>query len=105
MEKQYINEIGRSFQIMLKEHCIDIRHNHIKNSSLAEHSQDSGHHICIGDTKVIAKMEHYGKRKVREVIGIEINRNNLNRDEGLKISKYWKPILHNIKINNNTPTN
>jgi hypothetical protein len=99
--KQYIGETGRSFQVRLKEHCTDIRHNQSKKSSLAEHSQEVGHHICIENTKFIAKMEHYGKRKIREAIEIELERNNLNRDEGLKISEAWKPILHNLMRNNN----
>jgi hypothetical protein len=48
-------------------------------------------------------MEHYGKMKIREDIEIELNKNNLNRDEGLKMSEAWKPILHNLKSNNNSP--
>jgi len=66
--KQYIGETGRSFQVNIKEHCADIKHNRSKNSSLAEHFEKSGHHICIKNTKFITKMEYCGKRKIREAL-------------------------------------
>jgi hypothetical protein len=61
-------------------------------SALAKHSQDTGHHICIEDTKIIAKLEHYGKRKIWEALEIKLNGNNINRDKGLKISEKYQLI-------------
>ena len=34
--KQYIGEMGKSIQIILKEHIADIKHNRVKKSALAE---------------------------------------------------------------------
>jgi len=63
--KQYIVETGRSFQVRLNEHSNEIRHNWTKILDLSKHLQDIGHNICIEDTKIIAKLEHYGKGKYR----------------------------------------
>jgi hypothetical protein len=43
------------------------------------------------------RMDHYGKRKIWEAMEIELNENNLNRDDGLKLSKTWKPVLQKLK--------
>ena len=95
--KQYIGETGRSFQIRLKEHIADIKHNRVKKSALAEHYHHTGHHLCIEDTKFIAKIDHYEKRKIWEALEIELQKNNLNRDDGMQISEAWKPVLNKIK--------
>ena len=99
--KQYIGEMRRSFQVRLKENFVDIRHNQSNKSSLVEHSQNTRHHICIEDTKIIAKLEHHGKIKIWEALEIELKMNNMKRDEGLNINKSWNHVLHILKINNN----
>jgi len=66
-------ETERSIQIRLSEHCADLRHNRINKSALAEHSHNTGHHICVEDTKIISRMHHYGKRKICEAMEIELN--------------------------------
>ena len=60
----YIRETGRAINIRIKENCADIRHERIKKSAIAEHSQKTNHHICIEDAKVIAIEENYNKRRV-----------------------------------------
>ena len=90
----YIGETGQAINIRIKEHCADIRHEIIKKSEISEHSQKTNHHICIEDAKVIAIEENYNKRRIQEVIKIEKHENNFNRDDGLILSKTWKPIIH-----------
>jgi hypothetical protein len=80
----------------LKEHCADIKYNQVKRSALVEHSQDTGHLICIENANIIARMDHYGKRKVREALEIELN-DNINRDEGFKIKETWRPVIQKLK--------
>ena len=91
--EKYIGEIGRAINIRIKEHCVDIRHERIKKSAIAEHSQKTNHHICIEDAKVIAIEENYNRRRVREAIEIEKHENNFNRDYRLILSETWKPVI------------
>ena len=72
---------------------MDIRHNWSCTSALAEHVEKSCHHVCIEDSKVVARVDHFRHRKLREVIEIERHAKNLNRDDGWKLSKSWAPIL------------
>jgi hypothetical protein len=51
------------------------------------------HHICIEEAKILAKVDHYHNRKFREAIKIEKQPNNLNKDDGWKISQNWIPTL------------
>jgi hypothetical protein len=94
--KQYIGETGRSFRIRIQEHAADIKHNRTRPSALAEHSDKTKHHICIEETKILARIDHYHNRKFREAIEIEKQPNNLNRDDGWKISQNWIPTLANM---------
>ena len=46
---------------------------------------------------IIAREEQYNRRRMREALEIEKRNNTLNRDEGLKLSDTWKPIINLIK--------
>jgi len=68
-----------------------------EKSGLAEHACSSSHYICIEQAKLIHKEDHYLKRRVKESIEIEKTSNNMNRDDGLKLSNTWKPLINKIK--------
>ena len=91
--KCYIGETGRSFQIRIKEHGADIKNERIRTSALAEHSLKTRHHICLEYTKILAKENHFFKRRVREAIEIRKHPSNLNRDNGLELSENWLPLI------------
>ena len=93
----YIGEIGRSLQTRLKEHSANIVHNHIKKSALAEHSHNTSHQICMEKASLIAREEHYYKRRVRESLEIEKRDKTLNKDDGLKLNELWRPTINQIK--------
>ena len=96
-ETNYIGETGRSFQTRLKEHRADLKNGCIRTSALAEHCAKTKHQIRLEDTKIIAKEDHYFKRKFREALEIIKLPNNLNRDGGLEVSTSWLPPILNHK--------
>ena len=93
----YIGEIGCSIKTRLKEHSVDIQHERIKNSATAEHSHTTKHHICLEESRVLAIVPNYYKRKIREAIEIEKCTKNFNRDDGLKLKEAGKPIFRILK--------
>jgi hypothetical protein len=95
--KCYIGETGRSFQVRIKEHEADIRNERTRTSALAEHSLKTKHHVCLEDTKILAKEDHYYKRRLREALEIIKHPNNINRDGGLEVSRFWHPLINQLK--------
>ena len=49
----YIGETRRSIETRLKEHSVDLRYDRIKNSTIAEHSHNTKHHIYLENSKVL----------------------------------------------------
>ena len=89
----YIGETGQSLKVRLKEHGADICNQHIRTSALPEHSEKSKHHICLEETSMIAKENHYNKRRFKEALEIIKHPNNLNRDSGFEVSKNCVPLI------------
>jgi hypothetical protein len=95
--KCYIVETRRSFQVRIKEHEANIRKEHTHTSALEKHSLKTKHHVCLEDTKILAKEGHYYKRRLREAIEIIKHPNNMNRDGGLEVSSFWHPLINQIR--------
>ena len=89
----YIGETGRSINQRIQEHVADVKHNHSPSSALAEHAVKSNHHVCIKDSQVIAKIDYFHHKKLREAIEIEKRVTNFKRDNGWKLSRSWIPVL------------
>ena len=94
--KSYIGETGRSLQKRLKEHRADIKHERSRTSALADHSLKTKHHLRLEDAKIIAREEHYLRRKIREALKIIKHPDNINRDGRYKISDSWRPLIRKI---------
>ena len=98
--KAYIGETGRSIKTRVKEHCADIRLNRTQKSALAQHSHGTKHPIRIEDMKVLAHVDNWSLRRIREAIEIVKHPHCLNRDDGLSISRSWLPNLSQLSQTN-----
>jgi len=61
----YIGETGRSIKQRIIKHVADIKHNRSRTSTLVEHAEKSKHHVCIEESKVIARVDHFHHKKLR----------------------------------------
>ena len=68
-----------------KENYRNIRLARTQNSTVSEHANGTGHKPVWNKTKFIARESHWYTRKVKEVIHIRLNLNNINRDSGAEI--------------------
>jgi hypothetical protein len=84
--KVYIGQTGRSIQIRIKEHERHVRLAQTEKSAVAAHSYNHDHIIKLHDTKFCPPN-----------IELEMDSNNLNREDGLILSRAWKPLLHRLK--------
>jgi hypothetical protein len=95
--KVYIGQTGRLIEYRIKEHQRNTRPLQTEKSALAEHSLQQDHKIWFQNTKTLSKTSGYMEHLIMEAIQVEIHPNNLNREDGLRLSTTWKPILKLMK--------
>jgi hypothetical protein len=47
--------------------------------------------MCLENAKIIVKEGNYTKTKIRETLETELHPNNINQDDGEKLSEIWRP--------------
>jgi hypothetical protein len=69
-------------------------------SRVAEHSTEASHRLKFHDPAALAKTSGNMNRHVKEAIEIKFHPENINREEGLKLSKAWNPITRVLRRSN-----
>lgn len=93
----YIGQTGRSIELRLREHKGDCKHKRITKSAVAEHTGLTGHKMDFDNARVLARVPHYFPRIIREAIEIEKQPNNINREDGFRLSKAWTPVVYPLR--------
>jgi hypothetical protein len=93
----YTRKTGRSIETRVKEHQCHICLQHPDESAVAEHSINLDHRIQLQDTTILSTKSRYMERMIREANEIELRPNNMNREDGLRLSRSWKPFIPSLK--------
>jgi hypothetical protein len=89
----YIRQTGRSIEIRIKEHQWNIRLLQLDKSALAEQGFNHNHKTLLQDVEILYTKSGYLDRLIMEAIEVDLHPYNINKEDGLILSRAWKPII------------
>jgi hypothetical protein len=90
----YIGQTGRSIEMRVKEHW-HIHLYHPKKSVVTEHSINLAHFIQLHNTSILAKKSTRTGQIIMKATEIELQLNNINREDSFSLSRTW-PLIFNL---------
>jgi hypothetical protein len=92
----YVGETKRRFKSRVTEHKAAVRRANAKDSAIAAHAVEELHLPDWDNTKIVSQDRNFRTRRFKEAVEILNQPNPLNRNEGLKISEVFIPLLTKI---------
>lgn len=87
----YIGETKRPLHVRIEEHKKNTQRGETTKSGIANHVWDNQHHIQWSEAKVLAKEDHWYKRKFKEAVFIDKKR--AFSQQSVEIPNVWRPLL------------
>jgi hypothetical protein len=90
--------------VRMKEHQHNNRLIQLDKSALVEHGFNHNHKILLQEAEVLSTKSGYLDRLIMEAIEVNLHSNNINREDGLILSRAWKLIIRLLKENSDSPS-
>lgn len=92
-----IGQTDWSITIRLKEHQQHLSLAQLDKTTLALHSQETGHNIHFPDKKVLFKSSYWGPRIIMQWLEISLRTEVINKENGARLSTACSPAYDKLR--------